>query len=349
MINKAVLSSEPKARTGRDELAADRRAADILTARRLRAQHAVVGVDGGGTKTLAVVMDTKHRILGEGTAGPSNPLRVGIATAAAAVREAIDRACADAKVRRNDIVAAEIGLAGARRAELRARMSEALNGIGIGSVEVVGDAEIALYGATDGEPGVVVIAGTGSICCGVNRRGKRVCAGGWGPIAGDEGSGAWMARCSLRAVAKADDGRGPKTSLTDAACSYFHVTEAKDLSTAIYAPTMTNERLAGFGKEVVQAAKARDQVAREIVARAGVELGQAAVAVIQGLKLEHEQFVVAYVGRVFAAAGELILGPMREVVKASAKKAFLAEPRFPPAVAAARMARAHVNHMALAG
>ncbi|HLE61843.1 MAG TPA: BadF/BadG/BcrA/BcrD ATPase family protein, partial [Pyrinomonadaceae bacterium] len=114
MINKAVLSSEPKARTGRDELAADRRAADILTARRLRAQHAVVGVDGGGTKTLAVVMDTKHRILGEGTAGPSNPLRVGIATAAAAVREAIDRACADAKVRRNDIVAAEIGLAGAR-------------------------------------------------------------------------------------------------------------------------------------------------------------------------------------------------------------------------------------------
>jgi N-acetylglucosamine kinase-like BadF-type ATPase len=112
---------------------------------------------------------------------------------------------------------------------------------------------------------------------------------------------------------------------------------------------MTNERLAGFGKEVVQAARTRDQVAREIVAQAGVELGQAAVAVIRGLKLEHEQFVVAYVGGVFAAAGELILDPMREVVKALATRAFLAEPRFPPAVAAARMARAHVNQMALAG
>jgi N-acetylglucosamine kinase-like BadF-type ATPase len=343
-----VLSSELKARTG-GAVIADRRAADLLTARRLRSQNTVVGVDGGGTKTLAVVMDTHHRVLGQGAAGPSNPLRVGIANAAVAIREAIDRACADAKVRRNDIVAAEIGLAGARRDELQVCVREALNGIGIGSVEVVGDAEIALYGATEGGPGLVVIAGTGSICCGSNARGKRAYAGGWGPISGDEGSGSWMARRALQAIARAEDGRGPRTSLTAAACAYFHVTVAEDLSTAIYAPTITNERLAGFGRDVVQAAKEKDQVAREIVAQAGVELGQAACAVIRRLKMERDQFPVAYVGGVFASAGELMLASLREVVRAVAPGASLSEPNFPPVIAAARMARAHVNQMALAG
>lgn len=326
----------------------ERRTADVLTARRLRARDVVVGVDGGGTKTLAVITDVNHRVLGEGTSGPSNPLRVGIANAAAAVREAIDRACEAAQVRRSDLVAAEIGLAGARRPELRARMHEALSNLGIADMEVVGDADIALYGATDGQPGVVVIAGTGSICCGINGARKEVCAGGWGPMVGDEGGGSWIARRALRAIAKASDGRGPKTSLTTNACDYFHVSTPEDLSTAIYAPTINNERLAGFGRYVIEAAKAKDQIAREIMADAGRELALAAAAVIRNLKLENERFQVACVGRVFSAAGELVLASMREELKKVAPKAYLAPPLFPPAVAAARMAREHLNHVALA-
>jgi len=264
-------------------ISSERRSSDVLTGRRLRSRTAVVGVDGGGSKTHAVVVGDDGLVLGEGTSGASNPLRVGITRAAAAVREAIDKACEAAQLRSEDILAAEIGLAGARRSELRERVREALSKLGIADVEVVGDADIALYGATDGEPGVVVIAGTGSICCGVNARGKRNCAGGWGPVAGDEGGGAWVARRALRAIAHASDGRGPKTSLMEAACAYFHVTTPEDLSTAIYAPTMTNERLAGFGKQVVEAAKAKDQVAREIIAEAGSELGLMVSAVIRNL------------------------------------------------------------------
>ena len=76
-------------------------------------------------------------------------------------------------VRRDDIVAAQVGLAGARRLELSLRMREALSNLGIADVQVCGDADIALYGATaNGGPGVVVIAGTGSVCCGVNARGR---------------------------------------------------------------------------------------------------------------------------------------------------------------------------------
>jgi len=329
-------------------VSADRRTNDLLTARRLRAQHAVVGVDGGGTKTEAVVLDSNQRVIGEGRAGPSNPVRVGIATAAANVREAIDKACVMAKVRRADLLAAEIGLAGARRKELRERMQEALSILGIADIEVVTDADIALYGATDGAPGLVVIAGTGSICCGVNARGKRFCAGGWGPIAGDEGGGAWIARRALRAVAHASDGRGPRTTLTDLACTYFRVSTADDLVTAIYAPSITNERLAGFGKDVIEAAKRKDNIAQQIIDEAGSELALAAMTVIRNLQMERERFQIAHVGGVFNASGDLILDTLRAEVQKVAPRAYFQPPHFSPAVAAARMAREHINHIALA-
>ncbi len=157
----------------------------------------LLGVDGGGTKTRAVITDGAFQILGEGVAGPSNPLRVGISNAAMAVREAFAKACVAAGVQAGDIVAAEIGLAGVRREDIRERIKEALLALGIGALEVVTDADIALYGATGGAPGLVIIAGTGSICCGRNARGKHACAGGWGPLAGDEGSGSWIARRAL--------------------------------------------------------------------------------------------------------------------------------------------------------
>jgi N-acetylglucosamine kinase-like BadF-type ATPase len=246
------------------------------------------------------------------------------------------------------LIAAEIGLAGARRRELRERMRETLAPLGVGDIGVVTDATIALYGATDGAPGLVVIAGTGSICCGINARQKRCCAGGWGPIAGDEGGGAWLARRALRAVAYAFDGRGPKTMMTDLACAYFHVTDPDDLTTAIYAPTITNERLAGFGRDVVDAAKSKDEVALQIVADGGTELGHAAVAVIRHLQMERERFQIAYVGGVFRAAGDLMLNTLRAEVRKVAPRAFFEPPHFAPAVAAARMARERINHIALA-
>jgi N-acetylglucosamine kinase-like BadF-type ATPase len=323
------------------------RSRDLSATRRLRPREIFAGVDGGGTKTHAVVMDQDDNVLGEGHAGPSNPLRVGITLAAAAIREALDRACAAARVRRSEIVAIEIGLAGARRKELSARIAEALRTLGIRELEVVGDAEIALFGATDGEPGVVVIAGTGSVSCGVNARGRTVRAGGWGPMAGDEGGGSWIARQALGAIAHAADGRGPTTALTAAACLYFHVSTPDDLATAIYAPTITNERIAGFAKPVIDTAKANDQVARDIIVKGGRELGIAAAAVIRSLKMEQERFPVAFVGGVFAA-GELMLEPLRNEVERVAPKAYLAPPRFAPAVAAARMAREHNRHVALA-
>src|SRR5258708_419174 len=119
---------------------------------RMRSRGLLLGVDGGGTKTHALVVDANQQVLGEGTSGPSNPLRVGVGNAASSIRDAVDKACAAAGVQRTQIAAAEIGLAGLRRADIRLRMRDALKGLGIDSIEVVTDADIALFGATDGKP-----------------------------------------------------------------------------------------------------------------------------------------------------------------------------------------------------
>ena len=320
---------------------------DILPRRLAPLRQLVVGVDGGGTRTRAAVLNGA-RILGEGAAGPSNPLRVGIANGATAIREAVDKACSAALIHRDDLVAAGVGLAGIRRKDVRARMHDTLvQTLGIKNVELVSDGDIALYGATDGRPGIVVISGTGSIAVGMNRQGKRASAGGWGPVAGDEGSGSWIARRALQSVARATDGRGPKTSLTEAACEFFQVTTPDDLSTAIYAPTITNDRIAGFSRLVIQAADEGDELAREILRDAGKELGRAAVTVIHKLKMEQERFQVAFIGGVFSA-GELVTQALREQLMKHAPKAFIDNPSFSPTIAAARMAQENLQRLAVA-
>jgi len=304
----------------------------------LKPQRIYLGVDGGGTSTRAVLMNESQTIVSEGFGGASNPLRVGVEKAVESICQAIDQACDKADLSRADIVAAEFGIAGVRREDLRLSLKRRLlTEMYTKELEVVPDTEIALYGATEGKAGLVVIAGTGSNCLGQNERGERASAGGWGPLAGDEGGASGIARRSLQAVARAFDGRGDPTVLSEKAVQYFRVQTTEDVATAIYAANMTNERIAGFARYVVEAAREGDKVAVGLIEEAGRELGAAATAVIRKLKLEKSKFVVSYVGGIFNA-GELILEPMLAAIHAVAPGAFAAPPKFPPALAAAKMA-----------
>lgn len=297
-----------------------------------------LGVDGGGTKTHAVLANNSIEILSEGRTAASNPLRVGVENAVHQIVEAVDKACDAIGKQRIDIAAAQIGLAGVRREDLRVRMREELKDqLGIEKLDVVTDAEIALYGATDGAAGLVIIAGTGSICCGRNEKGEITTAGGWGPLAGDEGGGAGIARRALQAIAKASDGRAQSTKLSEYACKYFRADTPDDLAMAIYAPAMTNDKIAGFTRYVIEAARQKDAVALGLLNEAGRELGLAANAVIKRLGLSRKKFQVAYVGGVFNAR-DLIFEPLMQKIHETAQHAFLAPPQFPPAVAAAKMA-----------
>ena len=306
--------------------------------RKKNSHNLYLGVDGGGTKTHAVLIDGDKNILGEGFTGAGNPLRVGIESAVKNIFAAIEKATDVANRSKGDIVSAQIGLAGVRREDLRYlirnRICERLR---IRKVIVTTDAEIALYAATEGKEGLVIIAGTGSVCMGRNAKGEMASAGGWGPLAGDEGGGAGIARRALQAIAKSSDGRDKYTKLSDYAVDYFRAGRLEDLSVAIYAPQVDNARIAGFAKFVSQAANEGDEVAIEVLNEAGRELGIAATAVIQKLKMQKRKFPIGKVGSVFKS-GCLITKPLLEKVNEIAPKAFMSETQKSPAFAAALMA-----------
>lgn len=309
------------------------------TTKRFRDSHNLyLGVDGGGTKTQVVLINNEKVIIAEAFAGASNPLRVGIEKAVANIFSAVDKACDVSGKSRGDIVAIECGLAGVRRADLRQVIRNlVVQRFRIKKVEVVTDAEIALYGTTLGKEGLVVIAGTGSVCIGQNAKGKKFSAGGWGPLAGDEGGGAGIARKALQAIARGSDGRGLPTALSDVAVDYFRAGRLEDLSVAIYAPQIDNSRIAGFARCVIETAQSGDEVAIAVLEEAGRELGIAAKAVVRELKLERRAFPIGTVGGIFNA-GELITKPLLETVHEVAPKAYITKPQFAPAAAAALMA-----------
>ncbi|MGI8789100.1 MAG: BadF/BadG/BcrA/BcrD ATPase family protein [Pyrinomonadaceae bacterium] len=297
-----------------------------------------LGIDGGGTKTQAVLFDEQRNAIGEGFAGASNPLRVGVETAVANIFLAIDAACDAANKSRGDVVSAAFGLAGVRRTDLRERVRERLSQkLKIKSVEVVTDAEIALFGMSLGKAGIVVIAGTGSICYGRNAAGKTAIAGGWGPIAGDEGGGATIARRGLQAIAKSLDGRGEPTKLSEAGTNYFRTSTPENLLVAIYSPQMANAKIAGFARFVVETAQTGDKIAVGILREAGIELGLAVNAVIEKLNLKMKKIPIGTVGSIFRA-GALITDSLLKTVYRAAPKAYLAEPILQPANGAAQMA-----------
>ena len=304
----------------------------------LPSHNLYLGVDGGGTKTHIAIINQDKQFVGEGYAGASNPLRVGVETAVNNIFSAIDAACDTANLNRGDIVSATLGLAGVRRLDLRRIIRERFTQIlRIKKVEVTTDAEIALYGIGKNKAGLVIIAGTGSVCIGQNKQGEKFSAGGWGPIAGDEGGGAGIALNALHRIAKASDGRAAPTKLSDSAVEYFRAGKIENLSVAIYAPQVDNARIAGFAKYVGENAAEGDKVAIEVLREAGLELGTAAAAVIKKLKLQRGKIPIGLVGSVFRS-GNLVTDSLLQTVHAIAPKAFLVEEIIQPAHSAAQIA-----------
>jgi N-acetylglucosamine kinase-like BadF-type ATPase len=302
-----------------------------------------LGVDGGGTKTQIALMNEAREVVGEGFAGPSNPLRVGVETAVTNIIKAVNEACDASGLSRGDIAAATLGLAGVRRADIRQTIkTRFVEQLRVRKTTVITDAEIALFATTLGKPGLVVIAGTGSVCLGKNADGEIAISGGWGPLAGDEGGGVGIAQTALHSVAKASDGRGIATALSQRASEYFRASGPENLIVAIYSPQVDNSRIAGFARLVVETAQEGDAVAMTILEEAGSELGLAACAVIEKLGLKKSRVPIGCVGSVFKA-GELLTKPMLETVHTVAPKAYLTEPEMPPAYAAALMALMNGN------
>ncbi len=232
-----------------------------------------IGIDGGGTKTKCVLTDDQLRIIASAQAGPTNPLAVGINKSSEILFGLIQKVLR--KANGFPISTVVIGLAGAGRKkhceeiEVRLARLSRKKKILLNRVKVLSDIEIALEGAFAGEPGIILVAGTGSIVLGKDKRGNLFRVGGFGKIIGDEGSGYSIGRKGLQSVAKEFDGRGDKTILTDIARKKYAINNSDDLITKVHSSDFD---VAGFAKYVIDAAQLGDKISRGILSHESDEL-----------------------------------------------------------------------------
>jgi len=268
-----------------------------------------LGIDGGQSSTTALIGeqigDETGRVLGIGRAGPCNHAAAGEGRRKfmAAVTDSVNNALAAAGLpAQTRFEAACLGLSGGPD-DKEALAKETIQAK---RYLITHDAHIALAGATGGDPGIIVIAGTGSIVYGRNADGVTARAGGWGYIFGDEGGAFDLVRQALRAILRHEEGWGPPTTLRDALLKAGGASDANQLLHLCYTGDYPRDRVASWANLVDQAARTGDTVAAEILRSAGQALATMVAAVRRQLFERSAQADICYSGGVFAS------GPLLE-------------------------------------
>jgi N-acetylglucosamine kinase-like BadF-type ATPase len=214
------------------------------------------GIDGGQSSTVALIGDVDGRILGRGTAGPADEVDAGADSTRLrdALRDALSDACRSAGLPDGTSFAAIVaGVSG-----YEGRVYGAQPDLAADRFVLLHDAPIAHAGALSGEPGVVVIAGTGSVVYARDENDSSRTLGGWGFLFGDEGSAFQIARDALALLMAAqDDGDGSLREETQAACDFFAMESLRRVARAFYTGELTRERLAAFTRVAIRFARFR--------------------------------------------------------------------------------------------
>lgn len=297
----------------------------------------LVGVDGGQTATKVLVADRSGRILAAGRGRAFDHFRAkgGVENNRAAIREGVEQALTAAGAGLDEVAAIALGLTGVRTGSAESVFAEDIASELLPGVPqaVMADYESNLAGANGGRPGVVVIAGGGSIGFGVTADGRQAITSGYGYLLGDEGSAYSIGRAAIIAAARARDGRDEPTALQQIVLDALGVDEMRGVPAVVYSERFTRDGISQLAPLVVQAAADGDPVAARIVTWAGTELALTALSVIKRLFEPGERVSVAITGGVFGA-GEAILGPFRATLAEQWPGATPHSPRFPPAVGA---------------
>ena len=232
----------------------------------------VIGIDGGGTKTKAVVADERGREV-ISVEGPGSAVRPGQAEHSAdVICEVVKDALAAANMTHVLPKVVCVGVAGVGRDPERQELWQALQAREIAEDVIVhADATVALDDAFGDGPGILLISGTGSVAFGRSPAGQFARCGGWGPVFGDEGSGAWIGRRALSVVAAATDGREPETALTGAILTAAQVNDVQEL--IAWAAAATPATFATLAPAVLSVAATGDLRANSITSLAVEELG----------------------------------------------------------------------------
>jgi N-acetylglucosamine kinase-like BadF-type ATPase len=250
-----------------------------------KAQALLLGVDGGGSKTRALVADRDGNVLGTGSAGRSNYHAAGLEKATQAIAKAVSDALGAAGVK-GTLAAACFGLAGVYRPRDRALLEGWVQASGLASTfTVVNDAELVIAGGTPDLWGVGVICGTGSICLGRSVKGETARAGGWGYLLGDEGSGYSLGEHALRLAAQTADGRTDAGGILEAVLQQWGLSDADELLGYVYRPEMTHTQVAQLAPTILKLWHSGDAHATRLVDRTAIALGRLIESVVTKLSM----------------------------------------------------------------
>lgn len=295
-----------------------------------------LGVDGGQSHTEALVADERGNIIGRGLGGPSNHAEIpgGRERLQRAVMESVGEALSRARlplISETEFAAAHFGMTGGAdyKEEIIAAVVQARK------LKVGHDAPTALFGATSGKPGIVVIAGTGSVVFGENDAGENARAGGLGFLFADEGSGFWLAAQTIRLAIKEQDGALESDGLEPLVTEFFGVAKIRELTTAFYNGKVSRDEIARLSKAAHQAALAGNETLRKQI-RFGVSVLIDNVRAVSRRLSFAEKFPVAGVGGMFRA--ELFRKYFEENLAAEMPLAEFVEPRFSPPIGALLLA-----------
>lgn len=260
-----------------------------------------LGVDGGGSKTLAVLTDESGVVRGVGLGGPGNFQGPGVERARSEVKRSIDQALAQAKARPSDVAGAYFGMAGADRAQdfeiVRGMLAPIVPTKNWGFEN---DSTIGLWAETGDGVGVGVVCGSGTNVVGFNARGKRVQVGGMGYLFGDFAGGGLIGTLALRHAMRGHEGRGEPTALYDKLRAHYGLEHLIDL--VDYEYEGRSMRLGSLAPIVFATAAEGDAVARQILIDVGTDLGVSAAAAIRQLFEPSEPAPVVGIGSVFQKA-----------------------------------------------
>jgi len=289
----------------------------------------VLGVDGGTTKTIALVADDQGRILGAGRGGNSNwsgpDVEIPMRVVAATVRQALEQAALTG----DDIAVGVFGLAGADWPEDHERRQIVLENSAVAQQVIVkNDALVGWRAGTQERFGVVIAAGTGTNTCVKTPDGLEWCYGYY-----EDGGGGWdLAQRAVRAVLREEDGRGEPTALTGVVLERLGYPSAEALLRARIAGQVEIEAIAALCPLVFDVADAGDAVAAEVIVDHGLLLAEYATAAIRRFDMQHLEFDVVLAGSVFKGKGQLLTSTITQAIQQVAPRVRIVRPRFEPAV-----------------
>lgn len=302
----------------------------------------VIGIDGGGTRVRAAIARADGQLLGQGEAGTGNYHDVGADVVRDNIGQAVSQAwtAAGQLPRRADAIF--LGLGSIVTPEDRDVVRGIVDELGIvndGRIGVDHDLRVALAGGLAGQPGIVLIAGTGSSCYGRNEQGQNWQAGGWGPILDDPGSSYWLGRQAMIAAIRDFDGRGSTTRLHASVVAALGIGSVREIMRRVELEGMARSEIAALAPLVTTAATEGDEVARSLIERGVDQLALMVATVAERVAFAtSSQLIPVVVTGGLTSAGDVFVSPLQRAVQRRAPQTCIVDARMTPALGGVALA-----------